>query len=453
MTVIIPNEIVEKMSVDNSASDSSYTNERLKPETPPQMRRRKKKKRSTKTQMGTTFIDLYKLTGEILGEGSEGRVETCKNVFTGIEYAVKIIEKRPGSYNRSKVLKEIEIYHLCRGQRNIIQLIEFFEEAEHFYLIFEKLNGGPLLKHIQQRICFTEEEASRIIKDLAEALRHLHHQGVAHRDIKPDNVLCMDQTTPCPVKLCDFDLCSSVSVEVSTPELLTPVGSLEYMAPEVVEAFMVDDYNDNEDELCYNKKCDMWSLGIIMYILLCGYAPFSGNCGIDCGWERGEPCMECQEMLFASIKGGKVIFPVQHWDKVSSEAKDLILHLLVRDSSDRFDADLVLTHPWILNGGSTNVLQTPVNLKRQSCIKDLEDFANKAIALNKAVEEDDNSHHRLQTAPVDIPVKRGTVSFDLSPLGLSTCSLLQRRRRSKDLASKFSSIDELESDFFMRAIC
>jgi len=453
MTVIIPNKIVEKMSVDNSASDSSYTNERLKPETPPQMRRRKKKKRSTKTQMGTTFIDLYKLTGEILGEGSEGRVETCKNVFTGIEYAVKIIEKRPGSYNRSKVLKEIEIYHLCRGQKNIIQLIEFFEEAEHFYLIFEKLNGGPLLKHIQQRICFTEEAASRIIKDLAEAICHLHKQGVAHRDIKPDNVLCMDQNTPCPVKLCDFDLCSSVSVEVSTPELLTPVGSLEYMAPEVVEAFMVDDYNDNEEELSYNKKCDMWSLGIIMYILLCGYAPFSGNCGLDCGWEKGESCMECQEMLFASIKGGKVIFPVQHWDKVSSEAKDLILHLLVRDSFDRFDADRVLTHPWILNGGSTNVLQTPTYLKRQSCIKDLEDFATRVIAVNKAVDADNDSRHRQETAPVDIPGKRGTVSFDLSPLGLSSCSLLQRRRRSKDLASKFLSIDELESDFFMRAIC
>merc|ERR1719312_2349947 len=201
-------EIVEKMSVD-SASD---TNQRSKPETQPQMRRRKKK-RSTKPQMGTTFLDLYKLTGEILGEGSEGRVETCMNVFTGIEYAVKIIEKRPGSYNRSKVLKEIEIYHLCRGQRNIIQLIEFFEEAENFYLIFEKIDGGPLLKHIQQRICFTEEEASRVIKDLTEAIRHLHHQGVAHRDIKPDNVLCVNQNTPCPVKLCDFDLCSSVSIE------------------------------------------------------------------------------------------------------------------------------------------------------------------------------------------------------------------------------------------------
>jgi len=444
--------VVEKMSVDESASDSSYAKESFMIETPPQIRRKKKKK-SSKPLMGATFADLYKMTGETLGEGSYGRVETCKNVFTGIEYAAKIIEKRPGSFNRSKVLKEIEIYHLCRGQRNIIQLIEFFEEADYFYLVFEKISGGPLLKHIQQRVCFTEAEASLIIKDLAEAVRHLHRQGVAHRDIKPDNVLCVNTNTPCPVKLCDFDLCSSVSMAVSTPALLTPVGSLEYMAPEVVEAFMVDDYDDDEDELSYNKKCDMWSLGIIMYILLCGYAPFSGNCGQECGWERGESCMDCQEMLFTSIKEGKVVFPEKHWGKVSIQAKDLIQHLLVRDSCIRLDANQVLDHPWVVNGGSSNTLQTPTNLKRQFSIQDLEDFANRAMAVNRAVEEDDKSNKVMGTAPVDIPVKRGTILFDLSPPSLSTCSLLQRRRKSKDKFSKFSSIDELESDFFMRTIC
>merc|ERR1711892_308015 len=403
--------------------------------------------------MGATFLDLYKLTGEALGEGSYGRVETCKNVFTGIEYAVKIIEKRPGSYNRAKVLKEIEIYHLCRGQRNIIQLIEFFEEAEHFFLIFEKINGGPLLKHIEQRKYFTEAEASLIIKDLAEAIHHLHHQGIAHRDIKPDNVLCVNKNSPCPVKLCDFDLCSSVSIEVSTPALVTPVGSLEYMAPEVVEAFMVYDYDDVEEEISYNKKCDIWSLRIIMYILLCGYAPFSGNCGLDCGWEIGESCVDCQEMLFASIKKGDVLFPEQQWRNISSQAKNLIERLLIKDSSIRLDAEQVLDHPWIVNGGSSNTLQTPTNLKRQVSIKDLEDFATRAIAVNRAIEEEDNSDKFMNTAPVDIPWKRGTISFDLSPTHLSTSSLLQRRRRSKELFSKFSSIDELETDFFMKTIC
>merc|ERR1711872_401723 len=415
-------------------------------------KRRKKKKKTDRTLVASTFADLYKLTGETLGEGSYGKVETCVNIYTGLEYAVKVIEKRPGFYCRPKVLKEIEIYHLCRGQQNIIQLIEYFEETERFCLVFEKINGGPLLDHIQARICFTEAEASAIIADLAQALKYLHNKGIAHRDIKPDNILCVNSSAPSPVKLCDFDLCSEASIDISTPTLLTPVGSVEYMAPEVVDTFLIDDYDDDDDEsICYNKKCDLWSLGLIMYILLCGYAPFSGNCNLDCGWERGESCIECQEMLFASIKGGEVIFPIQHWDKVSLQAKDLILHLLVRDSAKRLDADQVLDHPWVLNGGPTTVLQTPTNLQRQGSIKDLKDFANRAIAVNRAVEEDDNCHNR--TTPVDIPCKRGTVSFDLSPLGLSSYSLLQRRRRSKDRASKFSSIDELESDFFMRTIC
>jgi len=412
--------------------------------------RRRKKKRPEKSLKGATFSDLYKLSGETLGEGSNGRVETCKNVFTGIEYAVKIIEKTPGSFSRNKVLKEIEVYHLCRGHKNIIQLIEFFEELDYFYLIFEKINGGPLLKHIQQRVCFTEAEASSIIKELAEAIQHLHLQGIAHRDLKPDNVLCINKTSPFPVKLCDFDLCSPVSIDVSTPQLLTPVGSLEYMAPEVVDTFIMDDYSDDtsfDDDISYNKKCDLWSLGIIMYILLCGYAPFSGSCGEDCGWERGESCTYCQELLFSNIQESEVMFPEQHWGKVSTAAKSLIGNLLIKDSSARLDAGQVLEHIWIVNGGCTNELRTPTNLKRQLSISDLEDFASRAMAVNRAIEEDDNSNKVAHTAPMDIPWKRRNLSFDLSPTSLST-----RRKRSKELFSKFSSIDELDTDFFMRTI-
>jgi len=412
--------------------------------------RRRKKKRPEKPLKGATFLDLYKLKGETLGEGSNGRVETCKNVFTGIEYAVKIIEKTPGSFSRTKVLKEIEVYHLCRGHKNIIQLIEFFEESDCFYLVFEKINGGPLLTQIQQRVCFTEAEASSIIKDLAEAIQHLHHQGIAHRDIKPDNVLCVNTNSPFPVKLCDFDLCSPVSIEVSTPQLLTPVGSLEYMAPEVVDTFIMDDYGDDafDDEISYNKKCDLWSLGIIMYILLCGYAPFSGSCGADCGWDNGESCTNCQELLFSNIQESEVMFPEQHWGKISTTAQSLIRQLLIKDSSIRLDAGQVLEHSWIVNGGSSNLLRTPSNLKRQLSISDLEDFASRAMAVNRAIEDEDSSNKVARTAPMDIPWKRRNLSFDLSPTNLST-----RRRRSKELFSKFSSIDELDTDFFMRTIC
>merc|ERR1719229_406617 len=199
---------------------------------PTQVQMRKKKKKKLPSTLGTTFHDLYKLTGEKLGEGSYGQVETCKSVYDGEEFAVKIIEKKPGSFLRSKLLKEIEIYHMCRGQRNIIQLVEFFEEGDKFYLVFEKLHGGPLLEHIQRRKFFTESEGSSIVRHLAEAIQFLHSRGIAHRDLKPDNVLCVNSDQTEEVKLCDFDLCSDPSYshleQLTAPSPSTPVGSLEY---------------------------------------------------------------------------------------------------------------------------------------------------------------------------------------------------------------------------------
>ena len=137
---------------------------------------------------------------------------------------------------------------------------------------------------------------------------------------------------------------------------------------------------------------------------------------------------------------------------MSSQAKDLIVHLLVRDSSIRLDTDQVLDHPWIVNSGSTTALQTPTNLQRQNSIKELEHFASKVIAVNRAVEEKDNSKG-VETVPEDVLKKGRAIAFDLSPISLSSCCLLQRRRKSKDISSAFSSIDELESDFPMRSIC
>ncbi len=428
--------------------------------------KRRKKKRST-TLVANTFKDLYVFTGEVLGEGSYGKVVTCKNVYTNLEYAVKIIEKRPGVYNRSKVLKEIDIYHLCRDHPNILHMIEYFEEDEFFYLIFEKINGGPLLHHIQERVCFTEAEAAEVIKSLADALKHLHKQGIAHRDLKPDNILCVNPHNPLPVKLCDFDLCSKASIDVSTPRLLTPVGSVEYMAPEVVDVFITNDYiydDEEEDDLSYNKKCDLWSLGIIAYILLCGYVPFSGRCGNEeCGWDRGENCEDCQIYLFEAIKEGHVEFHEKYWNNVSTSAKDLIRKLLVTDAEDRLTAVEVLQHPWIVSGGSQTNLFTPSKLQQQTSIRDLEDFASRAMAVNRAYEADPAAATGVvPTGPLmdlhEIPWHRETLS--LSPMEHANCGLLERRRKSKlfQQAARFASIDEMaferfdHDDTFMKAI-
>lgn len=149
---------------------------------------------------------------------------------------MKTVIKHAG-LSRARVFKEIEILYHCQGHKNVIQLIEFFEEEDRFFMIFERVNGGPLLSHIQKRVQFTEHEASLIIKDLASALKFIHYKGIAHRDLKPENILCSSENSPCPVKICDFDLGSEVvhndSSPISTPTLLSPVGSPLYVSPQI----------------------------------------------------------------------------------------------------------------------------------------------------------------------------------------------------------------------------
>ncbi|KAF7237158.1 MAP kinase-interacting serine/threonine-protein kinase 2 [Varanus komodoensis] len=213
-----------------------------------------------------------------------------------------------------------------------------------------KLSGDmvslcSILTHIHRRRHFNELEASKVVRDIASALNYLHNKGIAHRDLKPENILCESSSQVSPVKICDFDLGSGIKLNgdyspISTPELLTPCGSAEYMAPEVVEAF-------NEEASIYDKRCDLWSLGVILYIMLSGYPPFVGHCGTDCGWDRGEACPACQNMLFESIQEGKYEFPDKDWAQISFEAKDLISKLLVRDAKKRLSAAEVLKHPWV----------------------------------------------------------------------------------------------------------
>lgn len=348
---------------------------------------RRKKKKTNSSLVATTFKELYTLTGEVLGQGAYASVRTCRNIWTDLEYAVKIIDKIPG-HSRARVFKEIETFHHCQGHQNIIQLVEYFEEPDRFYLVFEKINGGQLLDHIQNRVKFTEKEASYVIRDLASALQFLHNKGIAHRDLKPENVLCVFPDQLCPVKLCDFDLGSGIKFNsndlgspILTQALLTPVGSAEFMAPEVVEAFM----DDTERDLAYDKRCDLWSLGIIMYILLCGYPPFSGNCGAQCGWSIGESCNTCQELLFHSIQDGRYEFPDSEWSDISYEAKDLISRLLVKDAQQRLSAEMVLSHPWVKFGGPTHHLVTPQNIRRNNSARELSAFAESAMAVNRVV--------------------------------------------------------------------
>ncbi|VDO26789.1 unnamed protein product [Onchocerca flexuosa] len=333
------------------------------------------------------FSDFYKLMEDHLGSGAFASVKTGISLASGKEFAIKLIDKHKAGHTRSRVMHEIETFNLCKNHPNIVQLHEWFEDHDQFYLVFEKMRGGPLLDHIQRKKFFTEQEASKVTKDITTALKFLHDRGIAHRDVKPENVLCSDIDRVSPVKICDLDLASKASLPSpprltnvnSEPDLASPVGSAEFMAPEVVDAFV-------GDALKYDKRCDMWSLGVIVYIMICGYPPFYGECWREnCGWDQGLACNDCQESLFKCIQRGQFDFPEPEWENVSEEAKDLICHLLVKNVHQRFTADEVLKHPWVKNGAPETKLQTPGNLFRNDSTRDVHQMQEHFNVMNRIV--------------------------------------------------------------------
>jgi len=176
----------------------------------------------------------------------------------------------------------------------------------------------------------------------------------------------------------------------SEPDLASPVGSAEFMAPEVVDAFV-------GDALKYDKRCDMWSLGVIIYIMLCGYPPFYGECeNENCGWDQGDSCPDCQDNLFHRIQRGYFDFPDEEWKHISREAKDLICHLLVRNVRQRYTADDVLRHPWVTRGSLVpkTPLQTATNLFRNDSARDVHQMNEHFNIIN-------NQNNRLAASVIN----------------------------------------------------
>lgn len=338
-------------------------------------------------KMRKRFSDFYKLCDDHLGSGAYASVRTGVSLATGKEFAVKLVDKHEQGHTRQRVMREVSTFKLCINHPNIVQLHEWFEDNDYFYLVFEKMRGGPLLDHIQRKKFFTEQEASKVTKDVATALKFLHDHGIAHRDVKPENVLCSDSDRTSPVKLCDLDLASKANPPSppklpsvhSEPDLASPVGSAEFMAPEVVDAFV-------GDALKYDKRCDMWSLGVIVYIMICGYPPFYGECDREnCGWDQGLSCDDCQRSLFKRIQHGQFDFPEPEWENVSEEAKDLICHLLVKNVRERLTADEVLKHPWVKDGAPNTELQTPGNLFRNDSTRDVHQMQEHFSVMSRIV--------------------------------------------------------------------
>ncbi|XP_068122339.1 MAP kinase-activated protein kinase 2 [Hyperolius riggenbachi] len=290
--------------------------------------------KSTVPVKKNAITDEYKVTNQVLGLGINGKVLEIFSKKTGEKFALKMLQDCP------KARREVELHWKASQCSHIVKIIDVYENLYQsrkcLLIIMECLDGGELFSRIQDRgdQAFTEREASEIMKSIGEAIQYLHALNIAHRDVKVCKVV---RRTVCYRK---SDLLALNSFEASSNVFRVGMLSGVIMsAPEVLGPEK------------YDKSCDMWSLGVIMYILLCGYPPFYSNHGLAIS-----PGMKKR------IRMGLYEFPNPEWSEVSDEVKQLIRNLLKTDPTQRMTIMEFMNHPWIMQ--SMQVPPTPLHTSR-----------------------------------------------------------------------------------------
>lgn len=274
--------------------------------------------------------DRFALGTAVLGSGQFGTVRECQDVGTGEAVACKTVKKLTvkAEAQQEELRNEVAVMMRLVGHDNVVQLRGVFEEEEEVHLVMDRCSGGDLFDEVLRRQRFTEPDAAHLFVEIVKAVASCHARGVLHRDLKPENLLLTkrlpegvpvaDMAGSGPlIKLADFGLAGILG---QGQKLKGMAGSPFYMAPEVLTG-------------AYNCKADIWSLGVILYILLSGSPPFWGDKDED---------------VFKAILKGKPDLTTFLWNTVSADAKGLIKCLLVQDPAARPSAQKVLTHPWLL---------------------------------------------------------------------------------------------------------
>jgi calcium/calmodulin-dependent protein kinase I len=271
---------------------------------------------------GMRFDELYRLKG-VLGTGAFSTVRAgFHRSNTDISYAVKCINrKKLSEEDEAALLDEVAILKEMK-HTSIIRLYDFFTEPATYYLVMERMRGGELFDRIVAKAYYNEKEARDTCKIVLEAVGYCHKNHVAHRDLKPENLLLLSEDDDSAVKIADFGFAKKVYVHNS---LKTQCGTPGYVAPEILEGTP------------YDERADMWSVGVILYILLGGYPPFIES---------------TQRDLFRKIRKGDYEFHEEYWGTVSTEAKDLISSLLTVNCKDRLTASDAMRNSWIMGDDS-----------------------------------------------------------------------------------------------------
>eukprot|EP01092_Planopodium_desertum_P003606 TRINITY_DN16666_c0_g1_i4.p1 TRINITY_DN16666_c0_g1~~TRINITY_DN16666_c0_g1_i4.p1 ORF type:complete len:278 (-),score=68.07 TRINITY_DN16666_c0_g1_i4:70-813(-) len=203
------------------------------------------------------------------------------------------------------------------NHRNIIKLKAVFEDPKKVYLVMELVTGGELFDRIVEKGSYSERDAAVLVAKIVDAIANLHEQKIAHRDLKPENLLLKSKKSDTSVKIADFGLSRMIDEKAM---MQTACGTPGYVAPEVLKA------------TGYGEEVDMWSIGVIAYILLCGFPPFYGDTIPE---------------IFEQIMAADFEYPDDYWKGISKSAKDFINKLLVVDPKKRLTARDALSHPWL----------------------------------------------------------------------------------------------------------
>ncbi|XP_057434409.1 calcium-dependent protein kinase 20-like [Lotus japonicus] len=329
--------------------------------------------------------------GRELGRGEFGTTFLCKDKETGEEYACKTIskEKLRTAIDLEDVRREVAIMRHLPKHPNVVTLKDTYEDDGAVHLVMELCEGGELFDRIVARGHYTERAAALVTRTILQIVQMCHKEGVIHRDLKPENFLFSDKKETATLKAIDFGLSVFFKPGQRFDEI---VGSPYYMAPEVLKRN-------------YGPEVDIWSAGVILYILLCGVPPF---------WA------ETEQGVAQAIIRSVVDFKREPWPKVSDNAKDLVRKMLDPDPKRRLSAQEVLDHPWLQNAQKAPNVSlgeaVRARLLQFSVMNKLKKRALRVIAEHLSVEEVAGIKEGFQVMDTG---NRGKINYDELRVGLT----------------------------------
>ncbi|XP_022952423.1 CDPK-related protein kinase-like [Cucurbita moschata] len=361
--------------------------------------------------------------GEEVGRGHFGY--TCsarfkKGELKGQQVAVKVIPKAKmtTAIAIEDVRREVKILRALTGRTNLVQFYEAFEDHDNVYIVMELCEGGELLDRILSRGGkYSEEDAKAVMVQILTVVAFCHLQGVVHRDLKPENFLYTSKDENAQLKAIDFGLSDFVKPDERLNDI---VGSAYYVAPEVLHR-------------SYGTEADVWSIGVIAYILLCGSRPF---------WARTE------SGIFRAVLKADLSFDEGPWPSLSSEAKDFVKRLLNKDPRKRLTAAQALSHPWIRNYNGAKVPIDILIFKLMRVYMRSSSLRKAALrAVSKTLTVDELSYLKEQFELLE-PNKNGFITLETIKMGLAKHATdAMNESRTLDFLANLNTLQYRGMDF------